>query len=222
MLTLTIPIPPTANAWMGSRSGIAAISGATCLSVLAALLKEVVPVRIEHLVCGDLVFVDTETSAYVIAITDKSLNIDVALLAIHAAAQRIRRMSEMTDISELLLVEHVTPEIYEQLKPHVTALPETSTINVNTMSEVIFQSLAPDLDVSEFISQREDEPYDSVDEFIERLQIPVDTEGLSVDTRFFRAHGQVVQDEHTFQLTTLIYRNGEGEIRVINRTIGQY
>ena len=129
---------------------------------------------------------------------------------------------EMVDISELLLVHKVTAEIYEKLQPHITALPGTSTLNVNTLSEVIFLSLAPDIDVSEFIKQREDEPYESIEEFVERLQIPVEIDGLSVDTRYFRAHGQVVQGEQTFNLASLIYRDKEGKTRVLSRTLGQF
>ena len=45
---------------------------------------------------GRLVFVDAECDAYIVAITDKSLNIDVALLEMSGAAKRIRRMSEMS------------------------------------------------------------------------------------------------------------------------------
>ena len=129
---------------------------------------------------------------------------------------------EMVDISELLLVHNVTPEIFEKLQPHITALPGTSTLNVNTMSEVIFLSLAPDLDVTEFTQQREDEPYDSIEEFIERMQIPVQVDGLSVDTRYFRAHGQVMQGEQVYNLASLIYRDPNGSTRVINRTLGQF
>jgi general secretion pathway protein K len=129
---------------------------------------------------------------------------------------------EMVDISELLLVQNVTPEIYDKLKPHVTALPGTSTLNVNTMSEAIFQSLAPDLDVTEFIAQREDDPYASVEDFIERLQKPIEVEGLSVDTQFFRTHGQVMQGEQSYFLTSLIYRDERGQTRVMNRTLGLF
>ena len=129
---------------------------------------------------------------------------------------------DMADISELLLVHNVTPEMYDKLKPHITALPGTSTLNVNTLSEVIFLSLAPDLDVSEFIKQREEEAFDSVEEFIERLQVPVEVEGLSVDTRFFRTYGQVVQGEQTFNLRSLIYRDKEGKTTVLNRTLGLF
>ena len=46
---------------------------------------------------GRLVFVDAECDAYIVAITDKSLNIDVALLEMSGAAKRIRRMAEMSD-----------------------------------------------------------------------------------------------------------------------------
>ena len=128
---------------------------------------------------------------------------------------------EMADISELLLVHQVTPEIYDKLKPHVTALPSTATMNVNTMSATVFESLGEGLDTSRFIEEREDDSYDSVDEFVERLQLPIETDGLSVDTRYFRAHGQVVQGEQIFNLTSLIYRDGEGRTRVLNRTLGQ-
>ena len=129
---------------------------------------------------------------------------------------------EMVDISELLLVHNVTPEIYEKLQPHITALPGTSTLNVNTLSEVIFLSLAPDLDVTEFIKQREEEAYESIEEFIERLQVPVEIEGLSVDTRYFRAYGQVVQGEQSYDVASLIYRDEKGETRVVSRTLGLF
>lgn len=129
---------------------------------------------------------------------------------------------EMADISELMLVENVTPEIYEKLKPHITALPAPTALNVNTMSEVIFQSLAEDVDVGRFIEEREDDAYESIEEFIERLQLPIQIEGLSVDTKYFRAHGQVVQDEQVLNLTSLVYRDTKGKTMIINRTLGQF
>jgi general secretion pathway protein K len=128
---------------------------------------------------------------------------------------------EMADISELLLVHNMTLETYEKLKPHITALPTPTTLNVNTMSDVIFQSLGTEGDASQFIEEREDDAYDSVGDFIERLQIPVEEEGLSTDTKYFRAHGQVVQGEQVFNLTTLLYRDEKGNTIVLNRTLGQ-
>ena len=89
------------------------------------------------------------------------------------------------------------------------------------MSAEIFASLGDDLDVGKFIEERESEPYDSVEEFVERLQLPVDIAGLSAGTHFFRAHGQVVQGEQVFNMTSLIYRDDKGKTVVINRTLGQ-
>ena len=129
---------------------------------------------------------------------------------------------EMTDISELMLVEKVDQEIFEKLKPHITVLPTPTTININTMSATVFESLGESLDVNKFIEERESEPYDSVEEFVERLKIPVNIEGLSVDTRFFRTHGQVVQGEQTLNMTSLVYRDDKGKTLVINRTLGLF
>ena len=129
---------------------------------------------------------------------------------------------EMADISELMLVEKVDQEIFEKLQPHITALPVPTTLNINTMSATVFESLGDDLDASKFIEERESEPYDSVEEFIERLQIPVNIEGLSASTRYFRTHGQVVQGEQTFNMTSLVYRDDKGKTTVISRTLGQF
>ncbi len=129
---------------------------------------------------------------------------------------------EMVDISELMLVHNVTREMYEKLKPHITALPTPTTINVNTMSEVLFQSLGANLDVKLFIDERDDDPYQDVGDFINRLQLPVKIDDLSVDTRYFRAYGQVVQGELIFNLTSLIYRDQRGNTTVMNRTLGQF
>jgi general secretion pathway protein K len=129
---------------------------------------------------------------------------------------------EMADISELMLVEKVDQEIFEKLIPHITALPTPTTLNINTMSTTVFESLGESLDVNKFIEERESEPYVSVEEFVERLQIPVNIEGLSVDTRYFRAHGQVVQGEQTLNMASLVYRDDKGKTLVINRTLGQF
>ncbi len=129
---------------------------------------------------------------------------------------------EMADVSELLLVHQVTPEIYDKLKAHVTALPASATMNVNTMSATVFESLGENLDVTRFIEEREDDAYDGVEDFIERLQLPIEVEGLSTDTRYFRAHGQVVQGEQILNLRSLIYRDAEGKTVILNRTLGLF
>ncbi len=129
---------------------------------------------------------------------------------------------EMADISELLLVFNFEAEDYEKLRPYITALPAPSDLNVNTMSKVVFESLGPDGDAGEFIEQREDSVYDSVGDFIERLEFPVQEEGLGVQTKYFRAYGQVTLGEQVYNLSSLIYRDDKGVTTVMNRTLGVF
>ena len=128
----------------------------------------------------------------------------------------------MTDITELLLVEHMTVEMFDKLKPFITVLPPPTTMNVNTMSETLYDSLGDGLNVGRFIEERDNDAYSSIDEFVERLQLPIETEGLSVSTKYFRAHGQVVQGELVFNLESLVYRDDKGKTSVISRTLGQF
>lgn len=128
---------------------------------------------------------------------------------------------EMVDISELLLVNNVTPEIYQRLKPHITALPSGTYMNVNTMSETIFLSLGDNLNADAFIEARENEEFSDLQNLIERLQIPLVEAGLSVSTDYFSAHGQVTLGEQVLFFNTLIHRDSEGNTAIVSRTLGQ-
>ena len=128
----------------------------------------------------------------------------------------------MVDISELLLVKNVTPEDYEKLKPFITALPPTSKLNVNTMSDTVFLMLDEELDAQAFLDAREEEPFASVQDFIDRLQIPLEENGLSVSSEYFRAYGQVVQADLEYHFDSLIHRNSNGGTTIINRNLGRF
>jgi general secretion pathway protein K len=128
---------------------------------------------------------------------------------------------EMVDISELLLVKNVTPEIYQLLKPHITVLPGATSMNVNTMSETIFLSLGDNLDADAFIEAREEEEFSDLQQMTERLQIPLEEAGLSVSTDYFSAHGQVTLGEQALLFNTLIHRDSAGKTLILSRTLGQ-
>ena len=127
----------------------------------------------------------------------------------------------MVDISELMLVKHVTPEIYASLKPYITALPTATNFNVNTISETVFLSLGENLSADLFNEERDKEEFSSIQSFIDRLQIPIEESGLSVSTEYFHAYGQVSQGDLTLNLDSLLHRDENGKTRVIKRTLGQ-
>ena len=129
----------------------------------------------------------------------------------------------LADVSELLLVKGVTPEMFNKLRPHVTVLPTTTNINVNTMSGTIYLSLSENLANEEaFIEERDESEFESVGDFITRMTLPIGEDGLTVSTEYFVANGQVVQGEQNFMLKTLLYRASSGATTVINRVLGQF
>ncbi len=129
----------------------------------------------------------------------------------------------MADVSELLLVKNVDHEMYQKLKPHITALPTTtSMLNVNTMTETVFLALHEKLDAEAFLQERDEEAFSSIDNFVTRMKVPVVEEGLSVNTEYFRAYGQVVQADLEYNFQTLIHRDNDGTTKVINRSMGLF
>ena len=83
-------------------------------------------------------------------------------------------------------------------------------------------SLGENLDAKNLVDTREEEEFNSVQDFIDRLQIPLEIAGLSTNTDYFRAHGQVTQGDLVFSLDSLLHRDANGNTSVISRTLGQF
>jgi general secretion pathway protein K len=128
----------------------------------------------------------------------------------------------MADVSELLLVKGVTIEMLDKLRPYITALPTATNLNVNTMSETIYLSLDENLDAGDFLEKREDAEFKDINDFITRMQKAIAPEGLSIDSEYFRAYGQIVQGDQTYSVKTLLSRNDKGLTSVLNRTLEQF
>ena len=108
----------------------------------------------------------------------------------------------MADPSELLMVNAMTPDIYQRIRPWICALPTTrlSPININTLlpgQAVLLAMLAPDalgLDQArQVLAQRPPEGYGSVNIFwslppLVRLAAPQEVQDQTVaKTRWFEA-----------------------------------
>ena len=132
---------------------------------------------------------------------------------------------ELSDISELMLIKHMTVEIYEALRPHITALPAPTSINVNTMSDTVFLSLDENLsqtDAERFSDERVKDPFADIADFSARLKLPIPGNGLSVSSNYFYARGTVVQGEQPVSFSTLIHRDSKNKTTVLSRTLGGF
>lgn len=129
----------------------------------------------------------------------------------------------MVDISELRLVEGFTEEIYQALKPYVSALPGIVSINVNTASEPVLRSLGNDIsqqDAQYIIEFRTEAPFDSIDSFLQHQALAGRTivaEGLGVTSKYFKVDSDVLIDNYQMGYTSIIYREDKEKLMVLQR-----
>ena len=127
----------------------------------------------------------------------------------------------MVHTSELRMVQGFTPEVIAVLEPHVTALPEETTINVNTATAAVLRALHKELDdsaVEQLIADRGEDGFSELDTFLEHgslagLDIEIEVDIISdwfnvlTDTRVGRGQAQ---------LESLVWR-GDGAPQVVSR-----
>ncbi len=138
----------------------------------------------------------------------------------------------LAHISELRLVKGVDHEVYEQLLPYVTALPETTRVNVNTASSTVIAALAKEIDsetAKEIVEIREQTPYNSYQDFQEQLKklLPKDRrpgaqlkELVDVKSSYFRVEAQVQLDKLQLVTHSALKRSNNNNIGVLYRTQG--
>jgi general secretion pathway protein K len=74
----------------------------------------------------------------------------------------------MVSPSELLLVDGISYEDYQTLRPFISTLPQRTALNVNTATAELLQVLVPGLgagDAEQLINERQDAPFKSVQDF---------------------------------------------------------
>ncbi len=131
----------------------------------------------------------------------------------------------IADISELKLIKGIDNEIYIKLKPFLTALPEKTALNLNTIPGEIFDTLELGKTSQEFIDERDKDAFTSLDDFATRMQIVLDEkqkEYLSVSTSYFLATGVVTLGEKSVTLNSLINRDENGRSKVLTRSLGSF
>ena len=137
----------------------------------------------------------------------------------------------MGHVSELRLVQGVTSEAYDKLLPYVTALPESTPININTAEPEVIRALHPDLNeesAEQLIEGREENPFKETKEFIEAMKGLLDENKvkseeidpvISVTSRFYQLETLVRMENESQRLRSLLYKGDKG-VATLNRTFG--
>jgi general secretion pathway protein K len=141
--------------------------------------------------------------------------------------------NRMGDPSELRLIKGVTTEIYEKLLPYVTALPETTGININTADPLLLRAVVAELDegsAEEIANQREENPFKDTQSFIVKLkgllqENKVKSEEIdpviSVTSHFYQLETQVRMEDVSQRLRSLLYKGDKGVVS-LSRSIGAF
>ena len=128
----------------------------------------------------------------------------------------------MTDVSELMLIKGMDEEIYNRLKPFITVLPASANLNINTISAEVYQVLDSNLDPDKFITERETDPFTSLEDYKNRMNHTLPNVGISVTTEYFLASGQITLGAKTLFVNTLIHRDNRGATRTLSRKLGEF
>jgi general secretion pathway protein K len=119
----------------------------------------------------------------------------------------------MVSVSEWRLVKGVTPEIYNKVSPFLTALPETTPLNVNTAPMIVFASLNPQLNNKEALHaidvKRRQTPFVTPEDFLNFDIVknnPVTPSQITVESSYFLVKTSVKVSHQETVLYTLLLR----------------
>jgi len=137
----------------------------------------------------------------------------------------------MDNPSELMLIAGINTEIYNKLKPFISALPEATTININTAPAEVIAALSSQLDIDEATNIVKDRTsaFDSIQDFLRNTQGYAQninnyqgnvTPLINVTTRYFKVTAEVKIDNINKQLISILKRNTDSSVNIISRSPG--
>jgi general secretion pathway protein K len=116
----------------------------------------------------------------------------------------------MLSITELLSVQGVTAEVFEVLRVHVAALPSGTSINLNTATGPVLQSLAPDVPpatAARILQLRGNAGLDDLEVAVDLLggEVPV---AIGLSSSYFQLEAEAVVGSLPVSLYSLFGRTG--------------
>ncbi|MEY3220468.1 MAG: type secretion system minor pseudopilin GspK [Pseudomonadota bacterium] len=125
-------------------------------------------------------------------------------------------------IEELRLLLGMKEAYFKVLSPHITVLPTSTPINLNTTSVEILMSMVenlPQISATTLLEKARQGMYKTVEDFLKESllnNLKVDMKGLSVSSDYFRLETTVIIGENMIKIDSLLQRD-EQQCRVLMR-----
>ena len=129
----------------------------------------------------------------------------------------------LSDASEIAAIVEMEPDVYAALKPHIVALPGATTINVNTATGPVLQSLDDRIGPSEverLLEEREAAGFEDIESSFGGLIEPDLLPRIGNSSDFFRLRAVVRVGTVRVTLYSLLHRGQQGTVTPILRTFG--
>jgi general secretion pathway protein K len=129
----------------------------------------------------------------------------------------------LTSASELAALEGMDRQSFKLLRPHITALPGRTNVNVNTATGALLQSLDENMsaaDVEGLIAERESAGFGDIQTAFSSLVTPIVLNTLEEKTSFFQLKVVVRIDTVRVTLYSLLQRGPQGSVTPILRSLG--
>ena len=129
----------------------------------------------------------------------------------------------LSSVSELAAVAGIEDEVFRVLRPHVTALPGRTLVNVNTATPAVLQSLDENLsaaDAERLLAEREESGFADVASAFSSLVQPDVLNTLGESTDYFQLESIVRIGTVRLTMYSLLQRGPQGDVSTILRTFG--
>ena len=136
----------------------------------------------------------------------------------------------LASVSELRLMDILSPEDFEKVLPLVSVLPTDDGLNINTVSAAVLRALderISESDAKAFVDGRSKDGFADMKELQQHPLIgnKIDKKATGVvvfKSQYFSVYTKARYRDITYYLHSRLARNAEGKVTVVSREIGQY
>lgn len=131
----------------------------------------------------------------------------------------------IANITELLLIKGFKEEIFQQLSPHITALPAHTEVNINTATVPVIMAMIEGIGeagAEEIVTQREAQAFKDISELRSMQALEGRTIiGVNVRSKYFMSEFVLEWDGITSVLTSTFHRSASENKKIIVNVLGR-